>query len=159
MDHPTTSSDNLFDFDFSEIIHNLLSSLNNEGETTNILLQLKNLQDKVVVAKQRIDKVDYIRTSKEYQQKHLDCLLKQLKIKEDIIKKYQNFSTNSQLVKTLSVLFCFCYIIRYSRLGFKIYKFMVFYGQKSFLFNNVHLNFIAIQFTVGWQVAIDYSCD
>jgi len=95
MELPVATTDSLFDFNFSEIIHSLLNNLNTEGETRDVVAQLKKLQDKVALAKQQIDKIDYIRTSKKYQQAHLDCLLKQLKIKEDVIKKYQNFSTNS----------------------------------------------------------------
>ena len=93
MNIPEPTTSDLLDFDLSQIT-SIVSNLNSGGDTSEIVSQLKNLQENIAAAKQKIDQVDYIRTSKEYQQKHLDCLLKQLKIKEDVVGKYQNFFPN-----------------------------------------------------------------
>ena len=98
MSIPESTTSNLLDFDLSEIT-SILNNLNSGADRSEVVSQLKSLQEKIAAAKQKIDRVDYIRTSKEYQQKHLDCLLKQLKIKEDVIGRYQNFFPNCWVLR------------------------------------------------------------
>ena len=76
-------------------LHNILEILNKleaGHDVENLNAKISDFYKKMEQTKTEIDQIEYIRTTKEYQEAYLECLTQQLNIKEAILQKYNNFS-------------------------------------------------------------------
>ena len=82
-----------FDYTFLHIVHDIMSKLESGGHDVESLnLKLNELQEKIKEAKNEIINIDYIRPTKEHQELQVQALLQQLKIKQNLLNKYEKYS-------------------------------------------------------------------